>query len=79
LDEKKVSNLVSHLKDEVPELATLIATTKQYKEWVDLPNERKQNTLPPDVEGKITKDLVLRLRLIASKENWPGKCPDCPT
>jgi excisionase family DNA binding protein len=79
LDVKKVSNLASHLKDEIPELATLISTAEQYKEWIDFPDDKKQNTLPPDVVGKITKDLVLGLRLMASKDKWPGKCPDCPT
>ena len=76
LDREKVSNLVCHLKAEMPELVSITKYPEAFREWFALPDDEKLNTKPPEVT--ITEDLILKLRLKGNKGDFCGKCPDCP-
>lgn len=76
LDRKKVSNLVSHLKAEMPELVSITKYPEAFREWFALPDDEKLKRKPPEVT--ITEDLILKLRLKGNQGDFCGKCPDCP-
>lgn len=76
LDREKVSNLVCHLKAEIPELVSIIKYPEAFREWFALPDDEKLSTKPPEIT--ITDDLILKLKLKANQGDFSGKCPACP-
>jgi len=75
LNEKELSNLVAHLKDEIPELIPIGEYPKACKQWFTLGNRKWEKETPA---ATITGDLILKLKLRANQGNFTGRCPDCP-
>jgi len=74
LNERELSNLMAHLKGEMPELAPIVEYPKACKQY--FAGDRKWEKEIPAVT--ITGDLVLKLKLTANQGNFTGRCPDCP-
>lgn len=74
LDEREFSNLTDHLKDEIPELASIAEYPTACKRY--LAGDKSENEEPV---AEITGDLILRLKLAANQGNFTGRCPDCPS
>ena len=75
LNERELSNLMAHLKDEIPELIAIGEYPKACKQWFALGDKKWEEETPSVM---ITEDLVLKLRLRGNQGNLSGKCPDCP-
>jgi len=73
LNERELSNLVAHLKDEIPELIPIGEYHKACQQYFA---SRKREKETPT--ATITGDLILKLKLKANQGNFTGRCPDCP-
>ena len=73
LSEREFSNLMDHLKGEIPELASISEYPSACKQYFTGNNKAKMKT----PTATITGDLILKLKLIASRGQFPGRCPDC--
>lgn len=74
LDEREFSNLMDHLKGEIPELASIAEYPSACQQYL-AGNSKFEHEMP---NATITGDLILKLKLIASQANFTGRCPDCP-
>jgi len=75
LNERELSNLVAHLKDEIPELITIGKYPRACNQWFALGDKKWEKERPSVL---ITKDLILKLRLKGNQGNFSGRCSDCP-
>jgi hypothetical protein len=75
LSGREFSNLMDHLKGEIPELASISEYPSACKRYFTGNNKAKMKT----PTATITGDLILKLKLIASQGQFPGRCPDCPS
>ncbi len=75
LNEREFSNLMDHLRGEIPELASIAEYPSACKQYFADNNKAKIET----PTATITGDLILKLKLIASQGNFAGRCPDCPS
>ena len=75
LNEREFSNLMDHLKGEIPELASIAEYPSACKQYFAV-NSKSEHEMPT---ATITGDLILKLKLIASQGNFTGRCPDCPS
>jgi hypothetical protein len=75
LNEQELSNLLAHLKGEIPEMVPIGEYPKACEQWFAL-GDRKWEKETPTVT--ITGDLILKLKLKANQANFIGRCPDCP-
>jgi hypothetical protein len=76
LEKQELANLVAHLKTEIPEVIVIGEYPYACKKWFDL-GEKQIGMKTPVVE--ITSELILKLKLMANRGSYSGKCPDCPT
>lgn len=74
LNEREFSNLMDHLKGEIPELASIAKYPSACQQYL-AGNNKFEQEMPT---ATITGDLILKLKLIASQGNFTGRCPDCP-
>ncbi len=72
LNEREFSNLMAHLKGEIPELASIAEYPSACKQY--FASEQWGKEIPT---ATIAEDLILKLKLTASQGNFTGKCPDC--
>lgn len=75
LKEKELSNLMAHLKDEIPEVIPIGEYPSACNQW-GTPGDKKWEKEMPSVT--ITGDLILKLRLRGNQGNFSSRCPDCP-
>ncbi len=75
LSERELSDLMAHLKDEMPELIPIGEYPKACKQWFAL-GDKKWEKEKPSVT--ISGDLILKLWLRGNQGNLSGRCPDCP-
>jgi hypothetical protein len=75
LNERELSNLMAHSKDEIPELIPIGEYPVACNQWFAL-GDKKWDKKTPSV--MITKDLILKLRLKGNQGTFLGKCPGCP-
>jgi hypothetical protein len=75
LSEREFSNLMDHLKGEIPELASISEYPSACKRYFTGNNKAKRET----PTATITGDLILKLKQVASQGQFPGRCPDCPS
>jgi len=75
LNERELSNLLAHLKDEVPELTPIAEYPEACKQWFALDDRKGEKETPT---ATITLDLILKLKLKANQGDFTGRCPDCP-
>jgi len=75
LNERELSNLLAHLKGELPELVPIGEYPKACEQWFAL-GDRKWKKQTPG--ATINGDLILKLKLKANQANFIGRCPDCP-
>lgn len=74
LNEREFSNLMDHLKGEIPELASIAAYPSACRKYF-ADKSKSGHEMPI---AKITGDIILKLKLIARQGQFPGRCPDCP-
>ncbi len=74
LNEREFSNLMDHLKGEIPELVSIAEYPSACKQYFS-GNSKSENEMPT---ATITGDLILKLKLMANQGNFTGRCPDCP-
>ena len=65
IDREKAADLLSHIRDEFPELQGL-TKKEEPKEWKDI------------YDDDVTADFVNRLELKAHEGKFKGRCPHCP-
>lgn len=75
LSGREFSNLMAHLKGEIPELVPISEYPSACKLYLTGNNKATMKT----PTATITGDLILKLKLIASQGQFPGRCPDCPS
>jgi len=75
LNQQEIANIVAHLKNEIPEVVAFGEYSDACKKWFAL-GDKKWDKDTPVVE--ITSELILKLKLMASRGSFSGKCPDCP-
>ena len=75
LNERELSNFMTHLEDTIPELIPIFEYPKVCKQWFAL-GDRKWDKETPTVT--ITKNLILKLKVVANQTNFSGRCRDCP-
>ncbi len=75
LNERELSNLLAHLKGELPELVPIGEYPKACEQWFALGDRKWEKQTP---SATINRDLILRLKLEANQANFIGRCPDCP-
>jgi len=75
LNERELSNLLAHLKGEIPELVPIGEYPKACEQWFALGDKKWEKETPAVT---ITQDLILKLSLKASRGDFAGNCPDCP-
>ena len=73
LNEREFSNLMAHLKGEIPELASIAEYPSACKQYYA--SEQWGKEVPT---ATIAEDLILKLKLTANQGNFTGRCPDCP-
>ena len=75
MNEQELSNLLAHLKGEIPELIPISEYPKACKQWFARGDKKWEKETPTVT---VTGDLILKLKLKASQGNFTGQCPDCP-
>lgn len=75
LNEQELSNLTTHLKNDMPELIPVVEYSESCQQWFAL-GDRKWDKETPSVT--ITGNLILKLKVVANQTNFSGRCPDCP-
>ncbi|MBI4256918.1 hypothetical protein HY626_02580 [Candidatus Uhrbacteria bacterium] len=75
LNKREFSNLMDHLKGEVPELVSIAEYPSACKQYFAR-NSKSENEMPT---AAITGDLILKLKLMANQGSLTGRCPDCPS
>jgi len=75
LSEREFSNLMDHLRVEIPKLVSIAAYPSACKKYF-ADKSKSGHEMPT---AKITGDIILKLKLIASQGQFPGTCPDCPS
>ncbi len=73
LDEREFSNLMDHLKEEIPELVSISEYPSACKRYF-AGSSKSEDEMPA---ATITGDLIFKLRLKASQGDFTGRCPDC--
>lgn len=75
LRKREFSNFASHLKEDMPELVPIVEYSKVCKNWFKLGDKKWAKKTPVVI---INENLIMKLRVIASQTDFPGKCRDCP-
>lgn len=75
LNKREFLNLVTHFKDSIPELIHIAKYSKACKQWFAR-GERKLEKETPTV--LITEDLIMKLKVVTTQNNFSGRCQDCP-
>ena len=75
LEEHEFSDLMDHLRGEIPELVSISEYPSACKRYYSGNNKVKMEA----PTATFTGDMILKLKLIASQGQFPGKCPDCPS